>query len=303
MTLEAGALVLADKGVACIDEIDKMRPEDRVAIHEAMEQHTVSVAKGGIVATLNARTALLAAANPSLGRYEPYRTVAENIALPVTILSRFDLIFVLRDVPEKETDAKMTEHILEIHRRGISSAESPIPANLLRKYISYTKNIKPQLSEEALRRLKDFYLEMRAASETEGTPIAITARQLESLVRIAEARARIAYRKEILAEDAEAAIRIMGLSLKEVGIDLTSGKQDIDLIMTGKPKSVRDRLQIILGSIIEMEKETGMVEKAALLQKLQTENEINNMEAERLIGQLVKEGTVYSPREGYLKKT
>jgi len=146
-------------------------------------------------------------------------------------------------------------------------------------------------------------LEMRAASETEGTPIAITARQLESLVRITEARARIAYRKEILAEDAEAAIRIMGLSLKEVGIDLISGKQDIDIIMTGKPKSLRDRLQIILGSIIEMEKETGMVEKAALLQKLQTENEINNMEAERLIGQLVKEGTVYSPREGYLKKT
>jgi replicative DNA helicase Mcm len=303
MTLEAGALVLADKGVACIDEIDKMRPEDRVAIHEAMEQHTVSVAKGGIVATLNARTALLAAANPTLGRFEPYRTVAENIALPVTILSRFDLIFVLRDVPEKEADLKMTEHILDIHKRGIASTESPIQSNLLRKYISYTKNIKPQLTEAALSRLKDFYLEMRGASETEGTPIAITARQLESLVRIAEARARVAYRKEILAEDAEAAIRIMGISLKEVGIDVTSGKQDIDIIMTGRPKSVRDRLQVILGTIIEMEKETGMVDKAALLQKLQTEHEVNTMEAERLIGQLIKEGTIYSPREGYLKKT
>jgi len=303
MTLEAGALVLADKGVACIDEIDKMRPEDRVAIHEAMEQHTVSVAKGGIVATLNARTALLAAANPALGRYEPYRTVAENIALPVTILSRFDLIFVLRDVPEKEADTKMTEHILDLHKRGTTPEESPIPPSLLRKYISYTKNIKPQLTEEALTRLKDFYLEMRSASETEGTPIAITARQLESLVRLAEARARVAFRKEILAEDAEAAIRIMGMSLKEVGIDVTSGKQDIDIIMTGRPKSVRDRLQVILGKIIEMEKETGMVEKATLLQRLETEHEINAMEAERLIGQLIKEGTIYSPREGYLKKT
>jgi len=303
MSLEAGALVLADKGVACIDEIDKMRPEDRVAIHEAMEQHTVSVAKGGIVATLNARTALLAAANPALGRYDPYRTVAENIALPVTILSRFDLIFVLRDVPEKEADTKMTEHILDLHKKGIAPIESPIPPSLLRKYISYTKNIKPQLTEEALERLKDFYLDMRSASETEGTPIAITARQLESLVRIAEARARVAFRKEVLAEDAEAAIRIMGLSLKEVGIDVTSGKQDIDIIMIGRPKSVRDRLQVILGKIIEMEKETGMVEKATLLQKLETEHEINAMEAERLIGQLIKEGTVYSPREGYLKKT
>jgi replicative DNA helicase Mcm len=303
MSLEAGALVLADKGVACIDEIDKMRPEDRVAIHEAMEQHTVSVAKGGIVATLNARTALLAAANPALGRYEPYRTVAENIALPVTILSRFDLIFVLRDVPEKERDTKMTEHILDLHMRGPAPLESPIAPNLLRKYISYTKNIQPKLTQEAITRLKDFYLEMRSASETEGTPIAITARQLESLVRIAEARARVAYRKEVLAEDADAAIRIMGWSLKEVGIDVTSGKQDIDIIMTGRPKSVRDRLQVILGAIIELEKDTGMVEKNALLQKLQSEHEINNMEAERLIGQLIKEGTIYSPREGYLKKT
>ncbi|MDH5460958.1 MAG: minichromosome maintenance protein MCM, partial [Candidatus Bathyarchaeota archaeon] len=303
MTLEAGALVLADKGVACIDEIDKMRKEDRVAIHEAMEQHTVSVAKGGIVATLNARTAILAAANPALGRYEPYRTVAENISLPVTILSRFDLIFVLRDVPEKEIDAEMTKHILELHRTGIAPVEPPVPADLLRKYISYTKNLKPVLTGEALDRLKDFYLVMRSASETEGTPIAITARQLESLVRVAEARARVAYRKEILAEDAEAAISIMKRSLEEVGIDVSSHKIDIDIIMTGKPKSLRDKLQIVLGAIVQMERETGMVQRSALLEKLESEYEIVGPDAERLLGQLLKEGTIYSPTEGYLKKT
>ena len=303
MTLEAGALVLADKGVACIDEIDKMRKEDRVAIHEAMEQHTVSVAKGGIVATLNARTAILAAANPALGRYEPYRTVAENISLPVTILSRFDLIFVLRDVPEKEIDAEMTKHILELHRTGIAPVEPPVPADLLRKYISYAKNLKPALTGDALDRLKDFYLAMRSASETEGTPIAITARQLESLVRVAEARARVAYRKEILAEDAEAAISIMKRSLEEVGIDVSSHKIDIDLIMTGKPKSLRDKLQIVLGTIVEMERETGMVQRSALLEKLESEYEIVGPDAERLLGQLLKEGTIYSPQEGYLKKT
>ncbi len=303
MTLEAGALVLADKGVACIDEIDKMRPEDRVAIHEAMEQHTVSVAKGGIVATLNARTAVLAAANPALGRYEPYRTVAENIALPVTILSRFDLIFVLKDVPEKELDTKMSEYILNIHRRGAAPAEAPVPADILRKYISYARNIKPVLTEDALQRLRDFYLTMRAASETEGSPIAITPRQLEGLVRLSEARARVACRKEILAEDAEAAIAIMRRSLEEVGIDVTSHKIDIDIIMTGKPKSVRDKLQVVLSAIVEMERETGMVEKSALLVKLEREYEITIPEAERLLGQLIKEGTVYSPRNGYLKKT
>jgi replicative DNA helicase Mcm len=303
MTLEAGALVLADKGVACIDEMDKMRPEDRVAIHEAMEQHTVSVAKGGIVATLNARAAVLAAGNPALGRYEPYRTVAENIALPVTILSRFDLIFVLRDEPEKELDTKMSEHILNLHMTGAVPVESPVPPELLRKYISYARNFKPVLAKEALERLRDFYLEMRSASEAEGTPIAITARQLESMVRLAEARARVAFRKEVLAEDAEAAIAIMKRSLEEVGIDISSHKFDIDIIMTGKPKSLRDKLGIVLNAIVSMEKETGTVKKSELLEKLETEYDVVRGEAERLIGQLVKEGTIYSPKEGHLKKT
>jgi replicative DNA helicase Mcm len=303
MSLEAGALVLADKGIACIDEMDKMKPEDRVAIHEAMEQHTVSVAKGGIVATLNARTAVLAAANPSLGRYEPNRTVAENVPLPVTILSRFDLIFVLRDVPNKEADGKMSRHILEIHRRGQSPVEAQVDAELLRKYVSYAKTIKPELSEGALKALSDFYLAMRSASEAEGSPVAITARQLESLVRIAEARARVALRKEVTAEDAGAAITIMKRSLEEVGIDLSSYKVDIDIIMTGRPKSIRDRLSIVLSTLMNMEKATGIVEKDVLVAELETKHKIPRGEVERMISQLLREGTIYEPREGCLKKT
>jgi replicative DNA helicase Mcm len=303
MSLEAGALVLADKGIACIDEMDKMRPEDRVAIHEAMEQHTVSVAKGGIVATLNARTAVLAAANPSLGRYEPNRTVAENVPLPVTILSRFDLIFVLRDVPNKESDSKMSQHILEIHRRGISPVEAQVDAELLRKYVSFAKGIKPTLSVEAAKQLSDFYLAMRAASETEGSPVAITARQLESLVRVSEARARVALRKEVTSEDAAAAITLMKRSLEEVGIDLSSYKVDIDLIMTGRPKSMRDRLHIILSTLMDMEKITGIVEKDALVNELETKHKIPGGEIERMISQMLREGTIYEPREGCLKKT
>jgi replicative DNA helicase Mcm len=283
--------------------MDKMRPEDRVAIHEAMEQHTVSVAKGGIVATLNARTAILAAANPSLGRYEPNRTVAENISLPVTILSRFDLIFVLRDVPNKEADGKMSQHILELHRRGASPVEAQVDPELLRKYVSYARGIKPVLSNEALKRLSDFYLAMRSASETEGSPVAITARQLESLVRISEARARVALRKEVTGEDAEAAIVIMKRSLEEVGIDLSSYKVDIDLIMTGRPKSIRDRMHVILSVLMDMEKVTGIVEKNALVNELETKHQIPRGEIERMISQLLREGTIYEPREGCLKKT
>ncbi|MFC1486415.1 minichromosome maintenance protein MCM [Thermoproteota archaeon] len=303
MTLEAGALVLADKGIAAIDEMDKMRTEDRVAIHEVMEQHTVSIAKGGIVATLNARTSILAAANPTLGRYDPYRTVGENISLPVTILSRFDLIFVLRDVPEKIKDTQMTEHILDLHRTGVSPVEAPIESDIFRKYISYAKNLKPILTQEALDQLKEFYLLMRSASETEGTPVAITARQLESLIRVAEARARVALRDKVTLEDAERAINIMKTSLEQVGIDISSHKFDIDIIMTGKPKSLRDKLSIILGLVTSLEKETGIVDKERLLERLQTEFDILAGEAERLIGQMLKEGTLFAPRDGFLKKT
>ncbi|RLI27127.1 hypothetical protein DRO58_04805, partial [Candidatus Bathyarchaeota archaeon] len=157
MVLEAGALVLADQGVCAIDEIDKMRPEDRVAMHQAMEQQSISVAKGGIVATLNARAAILAAANPALGRYDPNRTVAENINLPVTLLSRFDLIFVLKDRPDKERDARLTEHILRLHGGFEEEVKPVIEPELLRKYISYSKRIKPRMTEEAMEIIKDFY--------------------------------------------------------------------------------------------------------------------------------------------------
>jgi replicative DNA helicase Mcm len=174
---------------------------------------------------------------------------------------------------------------------------------LLRKYVSYAKGVKPVLTQEALKRINDFYLAMRSASESEGSPVAITARQLESLVRTAEARARVALRKEVLAEDAEAAIAIMKRSLEEVGIDLSSYKIDIDIIMTGKSKSMRDRLQTVLSTLMEMERETGVVEKTALLNELEDEHKVPRGEAERLIGQLLREGTIYEPREGYLKKT
>jgi replicative DNA helicase Mcm len=133
--------------------------------------------------------------------------------------------------------------------------------------------------------------------------VAITARQLESLIRISEARARVALRKEVSAEDAEAAIALMKRSLEEVGIDLSSYKVDIDIIMTGKPKSVRDKLQVILSMLIEMEKETGMVEKTALVNELELKYKIPRAETEHMIWQLLREGTIYEHREGYLKKT
>jgi replicative DNA helicase Mcm len=220
-----------------------------------------------------------------------------------TILSRFDLIFVLRDVPDKESDRKLSKHILEIHRRGKQPVEAEINSDLLRKYVSYAKTIRPELSTGALKVLGDFYMAMRSASEGEGSPIAITARQLESLIRVSEARARVALRKKVTAADAEAAITLMQRSLSEVGIDVSLDRVDIDIIMTGRPKSVRDRLHVVLSVLMGMEKETGMVEKSALITELEETHNIPRTETERMISQLLREGTIYEPREGSLKKT
>lgn len=303
LVLEAGALVLADKGVCSIDEIDKMRPDDRVAIHEAMEQQTVSIAKGGIVATLNARASVLAAANPALGRYDAYRNITENINLPVTILSRFDLIFVMRDAPDSDLDRRMSEHILTLHRTGSTPEEVPLTPGMLRKYISYARRTDPILTEEASNELKNFYLKMRSTSTTAESPIAITPRQLEALVRLSECRARSFLRKEVTVEDTDAIIRLMTIALQDVGIDTTTGKMDIDVIMTGKPKSLRDRMQTILSTVAVLERETGSVQESKLFEELSKTAALPEAEARTLVNQLTRDGILYSPKPGHLKRT
>jgi len=302
--LEAGALVLSDKGVCCIDEIDKMREEDRGAIHPAMEQQIVPIAKGGIVATLNARTSILAAANPTLGRYNPYQTIAQNINLPVTILSRFDLIFVLKDVPDRERDTEMAEHILGLHRASGQAVVSPIEPQLLRKYISYAKRVKPELKEEVIERFRDFYIKMRTASIEggEGSAVAITARQLESLVRLAEARARAHLRMDVTKEDAEAVITLTQHSLEQVGIDVTTGQIDIDILYTGKPRSLQTQLQKVLGIIADLER-TGPVKDEELYESLAKDHGISRSDAIKFISTLMRDGTIYSPRPGYYRRT
>jgi len=301
MVLEAGALVLADMGVACIDEIDKMRPEDRVAIHEAMAQQTISIAKGGIVATLNARTSILAAANPALGRYDPYGSFTDNVNLPITILSRFDLIFVLRDEPEKERDRRIAEHIIGLQSRSTATAAPPIPPDVLRKYIAYAKRIKPELTPAAAKLVKDFYLQMRSIYQQTST-VAITARQLESLIRLAEARARAALRDYVTEEDVLDVIDLMKRSLSEVGVDVETGKPDIDVILTGKPKSMRDKFAIVIKTIKELQDEKGYAEDEEVRQALR-ERGLTDDEINKLLTRLLSDGKVFAPKPGRYRLT
>jgi len=304
MTLEAGALVLADRGVACVDEFDKMNPQDRVAIHQAMEQQTISIAKAGIVATLNARTAILAAANPAFGRYNAFKNPAENITLPVTVLSRFDLIFVITDKPESERDKKMAEHVLSLHSSKGVGTEAPVPPQLLRKYISYAKrNMAPVLTTEAAKKIQEFYLETRAMGENPESPVPITARQLEALVRLAEARAKMGLKKEITIENVEAVIRLMKTSLKQVGIDRETGRQDIDTIMVGSSKSQRDRIDLVLKLVTEFAKEDkeGMVQVEKVVEAAAAQG-VEKEYTRRTIDQLKRDGMLFEPKQGHVKK-
>ncbi len=300
--LEAGALVLADGGVACIDEIDKMRSEDRVAIHEAMEQQTVSIAKAGIVARLNARASVLAAGNPAFGRYLPNRSLSENVNLPVTILSRFDLIFVLRDVPSEEQDRSMAEHILRVHKEA-ELVKPEIPPDLLKKYISYARRyVRPKLTEEALAKLRDFFVEMRRKSaESPDSPVAITARQLEALVRLAEAHARMALKDRVEEEDAEEAIRLMKTFLESVGIDVETGRIDIDVVMTGKPRSQQEKLSVLMKIIEELEEEAGMAKVKDVVKRAE-EKGLDRAFIEKALRMLKREGAIYEPRPGYIAR-
>eukprot|EP00743_Colponemidia_sp_Colp-15_P002111 GILK01002292.1.p1 GENE.GILK01002292.1~~GILK01002292.1.p1 ORF type:complete len:727 (+),score=126.75 GILK01002292.1:66-2246(+) len=220
--LEGGAMVLADGGVVCIDEFDKMRPQDRVAIHEAMEQQTISIAKAGITTILNSRCSVLAAANPVFGRYDDMKEAAEQIDFQTTILSRFDLIFIVRDIRNDEQDQTLARHILKLHKGGRAvdqDSAAELSVDFLKKYISYCRHkIAPRLSEEAATKLQGHYVKVRDEMRTaqvnaKGAPtIPITVRQLEAIVRISESLAKMSLSNQATAEHVDEAIRLFKVS-------------------------------------------------------------------------------------------
>ncbi|MCZ3366570.1 MULTISPECIES: minichromosome maintenance protein MCM [Methanobacterium] len=300
-SLEAGALVLADRGNACVDELDKMRSEDRSAIHEALEQQTISIAKAGIMATLNSRCAMLAAANPKFGRFDRYKSVAEQINLPAPILSRFDLIFVVEDKPDAERDRKLAGHILNIHK----SAEIPfeIDPELLRKYIAYArKQPSPELTDDAIEVLKEFYVGMRGSAEDEDSPVPITARQLEALVRLSEANCKIRLGEKVTADDAKRAIKLQQECMKQVGYDPETGKVDIDKVEGRTPKSERDKARVLLDVIKELSEEYGgRVPVNILTDEVSDRYNIGEDKVKQIITKLKQQGLVFEPASGYLK--
>ncbi|MFA5125471.1 MAG: minichromosome maintenance protein MCM [archaeon] len=323
-TLKAGALVLSSGGVCMADELDKMDPEDRSALHEAMEQGMISVAKAGIVSRFKADTSLLAAANPKYSRFDKFTPFLEQIDLPPSLISRFDLFFMIRDVLDRTQDQKISEHILKTHQSGEKIMQSNqkgvalkkeekeeidlrtkpvIERELFSKYVSFARQkCFPVLSEEAMTAISEFYVGLRDQGRQQGA-YAATARQLEGLVRLAEASARVRLSDNVEKEDTERAIRLVKKSLEETVTDPDTGRIDIDIVTSGVTQAKQTALTTVL-RLIKEEMATGIdmvpIEQVVLkgIEKGIDEQKINSA-----LDELEKKGEIYKPRHHFVKPT
>jgi len=298
--LEAGAVVLGDQGLVCIDEFDKMRPEDRSALHEVMEQQSASIAKGGIVATLNARTSILAAANPMFGKYDIFKNIYENVNLPIPLLTRFDLVFIVRDIPSQEKDRSIAQHIISQHGSSGTDTTSLIDIDILTKYLSYAKRGDPVLTKEAENLIMEFYLKMRNISgDDKENMITITPRQLEGLIRLATARARLLLKNKVEGEDAERAIYLFNEMLKNSGTDVNTGKVDIG-VLQGRPKSEVSKLQMFMEILRTLEGEPkSSVPEQGFVDELVKSDKFSEEEARNYIRRMIRDASIYESKPGH----
>ncbi len=301
--------------------------EDRSAMHEALEQQSISVSKAGINATLKSRCSLLGAANPKYGRFDQYEPIGEQIDLEPALISRFDLIFTVTDSPDPETDAKLADHIINTNYAGelhtqrthvpnseftdeeVDSATADvtpeIEAELLRKYIAYAKrNCYPTMTEEAKEVIRQFYVDFRAKGADEDAPVPVTARKLEALVRLSEASARLRLSDTVEHEDAVRVTEIVESCLRDIGMDPETGNFDADIVETGHSKTQRDRIKDLKHLIEELEDEYD--EGAPVSEVVSRAGEdlgLDESKAEKEIENLRRKGEVYEPRTDYLRTT
>lgn len=303
-SLEAGSMVLSNKGLICIDELEKMDPGDRSAMHEAMEQQTVTISKANVHATLRAETSVLAAANPKFGRFDPFQSIAQQIDLPPTLINRFDVIFPLRDLPNKEKDELIAIHVLHEHQN--LGEEMVISKELLRKYVAYAKQrVKPLLTDDAVEEIKKFYVELRntpVSAEGAVRPIPISARQLQALIRMAEASAKMRLSETVDKDDAIRAIDILKYYLMQVGYDYESKTFDIDRGTGGMAASQRNKVFTVRDTITALESRLGKMIPIEEIEK-ELEGKLSKDEIEEAITKLDVSGVVFRPRRGYVGRT
>ena len=305
-TLEAGALVLANRGLCCIDELDKMSPEDTSAMHEALEQQQVSISKANIQATLRCETTVLAAANPKFGRFDPYDVISKQIDLPPALISRFDLIFPVRDVPDKNKDEKLASFILGMHRDQ-EGKKGIIDEEMIKKYIAYARQqCRPTLTDSAIAEIKEYYVKMRGGTDSSDEkaykPIPITARQLEALVRLSEASARVHLSKNVTKRDAQRAIELVNYCLQQIGMDPDTGELDLDRVTTGITATQRSHISIVKDLIEKLEKQIGKKIPIDDVVREATIRGVSEKTAEEVIEKLKRTGDIYAPQHGFISR-
>lgn len=315
-TIKAGAMVIANNGIVALDELDKLDQAERGKLHNAMESQKLNIAKAGIITAFKTETAVLAAANPKYGRFDSYASLAEQFAITPTLLNRFDLIFPLKDVLDSERDGNLADHIIATHQvAAMENGENTKILNeeefeeakkrgtpviepvLLRKYIAYArKYYNPALSKEAGDKLKEYYIKLREAGEKNGA-VPITPRQMDGLIRLAEASAKGRLSSIVEVEDTERAIELNQFVMNQVGIDPETGKYDVDIFMTGTPRSEREKLRNLWSLIKTLNDEFDLVTFDMIVKDAKALN-IEAKEVEKLLKVLQKNGDVFSPKHG-----
>lgn len=305
LVLESGALVLSDGGVCCIDEFDKMSDATRSVLHEVMEQQTISIAKAGIITTLNARTSILASANPINSRYDPNLPVTGNIDLPPPLLSRFDLVYLILDKVDESIDRQLARHLTDMYLEDAPetvNANSVLPVELLTLYIQYAKeNFNPVMTEEGKNELVRSYVEMRKLGEDARSSekrITATTRQLESMIRLSEAHAKMRLSERVELIDVKEAVRLIKSAIKDYATDPVTGRIDMDMIQTGTTAQQRRVQEDLVSEIMKIiEENNNLIRFNDLSVKL---NERSSFRVEKLV---INEGLRRLQQEGKIMET
>jgi len=318
--LEAGAIVLANKGIICLDELDKMSKDDTSSMHEALEGQTIPISKANIQATLRCETTVLAAANPKFGRFELHaKTIADQIELPSTLINRFDLIFPIRDLPDPKKDEKLAEFMFDVHIKANGNSKKDnrvnqdnnendddiISTDMLRKYIAYVRSTKPMLTKGAKNEGVSYFTKIRNDSnQSKGgySPIPISPRQLQALIRMAEGYAKLRISDLVEKKDMKKSIAMLKHCLELVALDKETGTVDIDRIGSGSTSSQRNKFSKVKEIIAKLQDELG---KQIPIEKIQEEAKKKGIDEEMLdetIEKLKRSGDVFETKRGFISR-
>ena len=302
-TLVAGAMILADGGLVAADEFDKMRKEDRGAMHSAMEEQTVNINKGGFNASMRSRCSILAACNPYGGQWNTSQTLLENIKnFPPALVTRFDLIWILINNRTVNEEMIRVRHVLK-NRFHTGEVQPPYNLETLRKLFAYAKTITPKVSLETEKRIEEFYEEvLKAGKKTDST--LMTMRMLEGIARLTEASAKLHLREEAMVEDAELVIRLMKESLLQSGIDPITGLVDASMLETGVSSTLRGKMDSYLGMLHKIgDISFDYLVKEEDLESALVDKGFKAEEVKKIQGILMRDATIFSPRPHFIKIT